>query len=66
GRSMKSIVEVASKVGELKLPKGVIVDGVGKTRPEKLVIIATGTQGEPESALSKLSTDDFGKGITLG
>ncbi|MBO5982905.1 MAG: ribonuclease J [Clostridia bacterium] len=66
GRSMKSIVEVASKVGELKIPKGVIVDGVGKTRPEKLVIIATGTQGEPESALSKLSTDDFGKGITLG
>ncbi|MBO5776913.1 MAG: ribonuclease J [Clostridia bacterium] len=66
GRSMKSIVEVASKVGEQKIPKGVIVDGVGKTRPEKLVIIATGTQGEPESALSKLSTDDFGKGITLG
>lgn len=66
GRSMKSIVDVASKVGELKVPKGVIVDGVGKTRPEKLVIIATGTQGEPESALSKLSTDDFGKGISLG
>ena len=66
GRSMKSIVEVASKVGELKVPKGVIVDGVGKTRPEKLVIIATGTQGEPDSALSKLSTDDFGKGISLG
>lgn len=66
GRSMKSIVDVASKVGELKIPKGVIVDGVGKTKPEKLVIIATGTQGEPESALSKLSTDDFGKGITLG
>ena len=66
GRSMKAIVEVASKVGELKVPKGVIVDGVGKTKPEKLVIIATGTQGEPDSALSKLSTDDFGKGITLG
>ena len=66
GRSMKSIVEVASKVGELKVPKGVIVDGVGKTKPEKLVIIATGTQGEPDSALSKLSTDDFGKGISLG
>ena len=66
GRSMKAIVDVASKVGELKVPKGVIVDGVGKTKPEKLVIIATGTQGEPDSALSKLSTDDFGKGITLG
>ena len=66
GRSMKSIVEVASKVGELKIPKGVIVDGVGKTAPEKLVIIATGTQGERDSALSKLSKDDFGKGITLG
>ena len=66
GRSMKSIVDVASKVGELKIPKGVIVDGVGNTKPEKLVIIATGTQGEPDSALSKLSKDDFGKGISLG
>jgi ribonuclease J len=66
GRSMKSIVEVASKVGELKIPKGVIVDGVGRTAPEKLVIIATGTQGERDSALSKLSKDDFGKGISIG
>ena len=66
GRSMKSIVDVASKVGEIKIPKGVIVDGVGKTQPEKLVIIATGTQGERDSALSKLSKDDFGKGISIG
>ncbi len=66
GKSMKSIVEVASKVGELKIPKGVIVDGVGNTRPEKLVVIATGTQGERDSALSKLSKDDFGKGISIG
>ncbi len=66
GRSMKGIVDVASKTGELKIPKGVIVDGVGNTKPEKLVIVATGTQGERDSALSKLSKDDFGKGISLG
>lgn len=66
GRSMKGIVEVASKVGELKIPANVIVDGVGKLPPEKTVVIATGTQGEPESALFKLSKDDFGKGLSLG
>lgn len=66
GRSMKGIVDVASKVGELKVPKGIIVENISKLPPEKVVIIATGTQGEPDSALTKLSKDDFGKGLSLG
>lgn len=66
GRSMKGIVEVASKVGELKVPKGIIVENVSNLPPEKVVVIATGTQGEPDSALTKLSKDDFGKGLSIG
>lgn len=66
GRSMKGIVDVASRVGELRVPKNIIVGEPGKLPPEKLVVIATGTQGEPESALTKLSKNDFGKGLFIG
>ena len=65
GRSMKGIVEVASRVGELQVPKGIIADGVGKLPPEKLVVIATGSQGEPSSALNRMSKGDFNK-VTVG
>lgn len=65
GRSMKGIVEVASRVGELQIPKGIIADGAGKLPPEKLVVIATGTQGEPTSALNKMSRGDFNK-VAIG
>lgn len=65
GRSMKCIVDVASACGELKVPKGVIVDSVGKLLPSETVVLATGSQGEPLSALNKLSKGEFNK-INLG
>ena len=65
GRSMKGIVDVASACGELKVPKGVIVDSVGKLLPSDTVVLATGSQGEPLSALNKLSKGEFNK-INLG
>lgn len=65
GRSMKGIVDVASACGELKVPKGVIVDSVGKFLPSETVVLATGSQGEPLSALNKLSKGEFNK-INLG
>lgn len=65
GRSMKGIVEVASRVGELQIPKGIIADGMGKLPPEKVVVIATGSQGEPSSALNRMSRGDFNK-VSLG
>lgn len=65
GRSMKGIVEVASACGELQVPKGVLVDSVGKLLPGETVILATGSQGEPLSALNKLSKGEFNK-INLG
>lgn len=61
GRSMKAIAEVASKVGELEVPKGILVDSMGKLSPEQVVILATGSQGEPLSALTKMSKGDFNK-----
>lgn len=65
GRSMKGIVDVASACRELKVPKGVIVDSVGKLLPSETVVLATGSQGEPLSALNKLSKGEFNK-INLG
>lgn len=65
GKSMKAIVEVASACGELHVPKGVIVDSVGKLLPHETLILATGSQGEPLSALKKMSKGEFNK-INVG
>ncbi len=65
GKSMKAMVDVASACGELHVPKGVIVDGIGKLKPGEALILATGSQGEPLSALNKLSKGEFNK-INVG
>ena len=65
GKSMKGMVEVASACGELKVPKGIIVEGIGKLKPAETLILATGSQGEPLSALNKLSKGEFNK-INVG
>lgn len=61
GRSMLNVVEVAQKINELKIPDGVLVD-IEKIKniPDKeLVVICTGSQGEPMSALTRMATDDY-------
>jgi len=57
GRSMIATVEVASKLGYLKLPKELILTSQQAARiPEdKLVVLSTGTQGEDSSALTRMS-----------
>ena len=65
GKSMKGIVEVASSCGELHVPKGIIVDGVGKLLQHETLILATGSQGEPLSALKMMSKGEFNK-INIG
>ncbi len=65
GKSMKGMVDVASACGELSVPKGVIVDSVGKLLPGETLILATGSQGEPLSALHQMSKGEFNK-INLG
>lgn len=65
GRSMKSIVEMATKIGELKVPKDILIESPGKLPYSKQVVLATGTQGEPMSALTRMSEGEFGK-IDIG
>ncbi len=63
GRSMLNVAETASKIGELKLNKNNIVDVtyVDKYADNELCIITTGTQGEPNSALTRMATGKFPK-----
>lgn len=60
GRSMLNNVALAQELGYMKIPKNVLID-INKTKniPDKeLVIITTGSQGEPMSALSRMATSD--------
>ena len=60
GRSMINVVSVASELGYLKVPENVLIDieSVKKYTPEQLVIITTGSQGEPLSALHRMASGD--------
>ena len=63
GRSMVNVVNIAKELGYLKVPEGVLVD-IGETHnytPEKVVIITTGSQGEPMSALTRMAMNDHKK-----
>jgi len=57
GRSLENVVETASKLGYLNVPEGILVsiDMVSRYPDDKLVIITTGSQGEPMSALYRMA-----------
>lgn len=60
GRSMLNVVSVATQLGYLTVKPGTIID-VEQMRSytdEQLVVVCTGSQGEPMSALSRMSTGD--------
>lgn len=63
GRSMENIAKIASKIKELNFPpdKVLDIDKISSVPYDKLCIISTGTQGEPESALTRMSLNDFKK-----
>ena len=67
GRSMINVSEVASKLGELKYNKENVIDidKIDKFADKELLIITTGSQGEPMSALTRMAANEFKK-ITLG
>ena len=60
GRSMLNVLTTAIELNYIKVPQGMLVDieDVNKYPPEKMVIITTGSQGEPLSALSRMSSGD--------
>lgn len=61
GRSMVNVVAVARERGYLEIPEGMIIDAseIQSMNPEKVVIICTGSQGEPMAALARLASSNF-------
>jgi ribonuclease J len=60
GRSMVAIAGVATRLGRLRLPPEILVDA-GQLRslpPDRILILTTGSQGEPLSALSRIAVND--------
>lgn len=57
GRSMVKIFEICSNLGYLKIPKGIMVeiDKVETLPANQVLILCTGTQGEPLAALSRIA-----------
>lgn len=60
GRSMISTLEMAVRNGFMKIPKGTFVSiaGVPKLKDQQVVVVCTGGQGEPNSALQRMSLGD--------
>ena len=60
GRSMEKVVALAQDLGYLKVPANVLVEmrDVKNYPDSRMVIITTGSQGEPMSALSRMATND--------
>ncbi|MEG1059111.1 MAG: ribonuclease J [Clostridia bacterium] len=63
GRSMINVLGVAQELGYLTAPEGAIIDidKIGLYNPEQIVIITTGSQGEPMAALSRMSAGEHRK-----
>ncbi|WP_211745889.1 ribonuclease J [Paenibacillus sp. Marseille-Q4541] len=57
GRSMVNVVNIASDLGYLEIPDGMIIEPeeVGKMAADRVVILCTGSQGEPMSALTRMA-----------
>ena len=60
GRSMTNVIAKAVELNYIKVPEGTLIDieDVNKYDPSELVIATTGSQGEPLSALSRMSSGD--------
>ena len=60
GRSMLNVVEAAEKIGEINIPEGAVVDitKIKNYRDDQLVIVCTGSQGEPMSALTRMANQE--------
>jgi len=63
GRSMENIVAVATEIGYIKYEEGTMIgiDAINRYNPEQIVIITTGSQGEPMSALSRMAASEHKK-----
>lgn len=66
GRSMLNVISTAMELGYLSVPEGVIIDieTMNKYPPEKIVLITTGSQGEPMSALTRMAMNEH-RSVTI-
>lgn len=57
GRSMVNVVTIASELGYLNIPEGMLIEPeeVNKLPADRVVILSTGSQGEPMSALTRMA-----------
>jgi len=57
GRSMVNVVGIASELGYLNIPEGMLIEPeeVNKLPADRVVILSTGSQGEPMSALTRMA-----------
>ncbi|KRF04928.1 ribonuclease [Arthrobacter sp. Soil782] len=71
GRSMVRNMTIAAKLGYLRVPDGILVDvkNVDSLPDDRVVLMSTGSQGEPMAALSRMANGDHqitvGKGDTV-
>jgi ribonuclease J len=67
GRSVNNVTEIAHSLGLLQLPDGILLrpQDIMQAAPDKVVVVASGTQGEPMSALSRIAVDNH-KNLSVG
>jgi ribonuclease J len=67
GRSMVNNVAITSEMGYLNIPKGITIpmEDVDKYKAEKIVIVSTGSQGEPMAALTRMARSEH-RNILIG
>ena len=67
GRSMLNVIEASSKIGELTIPKNTIIDidKIKNVADKDLVVVSTGSQGEPMSALTRMAMGESSQ-VTVG
>lgn len=60
GRSMLNVVTVAAQLGYLNVPENVLIDvsEINNYMPGEIVVVTTGSQGEPLSALHRVAFSD--------
>jgi ribonuclease J len=60
GRSMLHVTEIAHSLGLLRIPDGVLLrpHEIMQVPPDKVLVVISGSQGEPMSALSRVAVDD--------
>lgn len=63
GRSLENVVNISRELGYLKVPDGIIIDLnlINKYSDNEIVLITTGSQGEPMSALTRMAFSDHRK-----